>query len=206
MEATLSLPISMEERAQMDAGEIRIPASYEDFIAMLADCEFPIEYDKDEIIIMSIASDRHEQIVANIIFLLVGLLRGNDNFKRYGSNRHVFIEKLTKAYSPDASVAKGVPQPHTYALGKEAYTNPWLVVEVLSPSSVLRDMGDKLVAYKTIPSLQYILYISQDTPAVTLYSRIDEQRWQSTDFNASSPNIEMGAFTISVLDIYENLD
>ena len=43
---------------------------------------------------------------------------------RYGSNRHVFIEALDKAYSPDASVVKRQPTPFTYAAGKEAYTNP----------------------------------------------------------------------------------
>lgn len=195
----------MEDRAQLDAGEVRIPGSYDDFVEMLAQCEFPIEYENGEIILMSIASDLHEKLVANILGLLYVVLRTDKSFSRYGSNRHVFIEAAMKAYSPDASVAKGEPVPHTYARGKEAYTNPWLVVEVTSPSSLGRDFGEKLQAYKSIPSLQHILYISQDAPSVTLFSRIDAHRWQSTDYNTDAPMIELDSFSISVLDIYENL-
>lgn len=133
------------------------------------------------------------------------VLRTDKAFSPYGSNRHVFIEAALEAYSPDASVAKGEPVARTYARGKEAYPNPWLVVEVTSPSSLGRDFGEKLQAYKSIPSLQHIFYIGQDAPSVTLFSRIDAHRWQGTGYNTDAPLIELDTFSIFVLGIYENL-
>jgi Uma2 family endonuclease len=206
METTLAIPATLAERLQMGPDEQRIPGSYEDFVAWLERCDYPIEYENGNIILMSIASDEHEQIVANLIYALVGQLIGKPEYKRYGSNRHIFIESLAKAYSPDASVVKGTPQPFTYAPGKEAYTNPWLVAEVVSPSSRNRDFGEKLQGYKAIPSLQYLLYIEQGRPFVTLFERIPgTARWRSTDYDALDQSLPLGDFALEMRDVYENL-
>jgi Uma2 family endonuclease len=104
-------------------------------------------------------------------------------------------------------VVKGEPQAHTYARGKAAYTNPWMVVEVISPSSRGRDFGEKLQGYKEgLPSLQYILYVEQHRPFVTLFERIDDsKRWRSTDYDALDQEMPLAEYSIAMSDIYDNL-
>ena len=41
----------------------RITASYETFVDLLQQVKYPLEYEQGEIVIMSIASDAHEQIL-----------------------------------------------------------------------------------------------------------------------------------------------
>lgn len=207
MEAILEIPaISAAETLLPGAEEQRVEGSYDDFTALLKQCDYPIEYENGNIIIMSIASDEHEQIVANLLYALVGQLRGKSGFRRYGSNRHIYIPALSKAYSPDASVVKGDPDVFTYALGKDAYTNPWLVAEVISPSSRSRDFGEKLHGYKAIPELQYILYIEQERPFVTLFERIEStSRWRSADYDALHQSFFISEFSVEMSDLYENL-
>ena len=155
---------------------------------------------------MSIASDEHEQIVANVLAALVNAFKGNSLYKRYGSNRHVFDVVDGKAWSPDASMVKGEPEIYTYKPGKTANLNPWLVVEILSKSTRSKDLGEKQPSYRNIPTLRYMLYIEQGRPLVTLHYRSDEDlRWRSEDFNALDQNFEIEGNQILLTDIYENI-
>lgn len=207
MEATLEIPtVSAAEMLLPGAAEQRVEGSYDDFTAWLQKCDYPIEYENGNIIIMSIASDEHEKIVANLLGAFFMAMRGDRRLGRYGSNRHIYIPALNSAYSPDASVVKGDPKVFTYAAGKDAYTNPWLVAEVISPSSRSRDFGEKLHGYKAIPELQFILYIEQERPFVTIFERIDNtERWRSTDYDALSQVFHMDEFSVAMSDLYENL-
>jgi Uma2 family endonuclease len=52
-------------------------------------------------------------------------------------------------------------------------TAPVLLAEVLSPSSVEIDLGDKTAEYLRIPSLLAYIILSQDEPKVWVYARTD---------------------------------
>jgi Uma2 family endonuclease len=49
--------------------------------------------------------------------------------------------------------------------------NPVLVVEVLSPSSVKRDLSDKLAGYFLVPSIAHYLVIDPEESEVIWYRR-----------------------------------
>lgn len=202
--ASISLPTTLAERLEWSADTDRIPASFEEFVALIEKAEYPIEYENGEIIIMSIASEEHEKLVANLLGIFFVALKSQREYSRFSSNRHIYIPSLQKAYSPDASVLKGESEEFEYAKGKSSYTNPWLVAEVISPSSRNRDFGEKLQGYKAIPSLAYILYLEQDRPFVTLFERIaDSDRWKSTDYNDLEQEFKMGSVTVTMKDLYE---
>ena len=59
------------------------------------------------------------------------------------------------AYEPDALVAP-LPMPDDAAL---EVSNPVIVVEVLSPGSVKRDLADKVVGYFKVASIQHYLVL-----------------------------------------------
>jgi Uma2 family endonuclease len=69
---------------------------------------------------------------------------------------------------PDIVVRCGPRQNQTYL------TDPLVVVEVLSPSTMDYDRGGKLKFYKSLPTLRHIALIYQDQMRVEHYERTDE--------------------------------
>jgi Uma2 family endonuclease len=203
---TVKFPITLKERGELGSDPYPFEASMEEFGDLLEVCEYQIEFQNGTIIAMSMASDSHEQLVANLLGVLFLLFKGNSNFKRYGSNRHVFIGEAKVVFSPDASVIKGEPEVVEYAKGKTANKNPWLLAEILSPSTRNRDWGEKLTLYKNIPSLKYLLYIEQDISLVTVFERRDEDgRWSSIDYNTLDQSFTIEGQAVSLADLYENI-
>jgi Uma2 family endonuclease len=72
-----------------------------------------------------------------------------------------------EAFEPDALVA---PLPKPAELDLEI-PNPVLVVEVLSPSSVKRDLADKLAGYSKVPSIEHYLVLDPEEHEVIWYCR-----------------------------------
>lgn len=71
------------------------------------------------------------------------------------------------AYEPDALVAP-LPMPDDASL---EVPNPVIVVEVLSPGSVKRDLVDKVAGYFQVPSIAHYLIIDPDEKAVVWHRR-----------------------------------
>jgi Uma2 family endonuclease len=69
--------------------------------------------------------------------------------------------------------------------------NPLLVIEVLSPSTMAYDRGDKLDLYRSIPALQAYLLLWQDRVRAELYVRIAADRWQTQVYQTLSDVIEI---------------
>jgi Uma2 family endonuclease len=102
MTVETKLPATLEERLELGSGIVRIDATWQEYLDLLAECEYQIEYDNQQIILMSIASDPHETIVSQIIACLVNALVKDEEFTVKGSNRHIFIEEFQREYAPDA--------------------------------------------------------------------------------------------------------
>ena len=206
MSVTTKIPNTIAERAEMGDRLIRIPATWKEYLEIVEDCEFPTEFDNNEIILMSIASDPHEAIVANIIFCLRLAFNDIDDLHVRSSNRHVFIPEFSKDYAPDAHVVKGKPIMHTLRKGLTANTNPWLVVEILSPSTYKRDTKEKLPRYKKIPFIKHIIYIEQEYPFVTVYNRIGESdAWENIDYNSMKDFFKVEGQRVNLKDIYNKV-
>jgi Uma2 family endonuclease len=73
------------------------------------------------------------------------------------------------AFEPDASVYCG----QKIAPVAMEISNPVIVVEVLSPGTLLRDLRDKLSGYFTLPSVQHYLIVDTDKKMVIHYARAE---------------------------------
>lgn len=159
-------------------------ASWDTYLDLLERVEFPIEFHENTIYAMSFASDPHEAIVKNILVVLSILLDDDPNIHIRPSNRHIYIKKHQKQYAPDIHVVRGDIAFYQLSKNMNVNTNPWLVVEVLSPSTAEKDWSKKLPNYKKIPSLKHILYIEQNRPFVTIYTRKGKtNKWENTDYD-----------------------
>jgi Uma2 family endonuclease len=110
---------------------------------------------------------RHAELRARIYNLLVAAVeRAGIPFFAAPDGMTVRISK-DEAFEPDALVA---PLPKPEALDLEI-PNPVLVVEVLSPSSVKRDLSDKLAGYSDVPSIVHYLVLDPEEREVIWFRR-----------------------------------
>ncbi|MEL6407334.1 MAG: Uma2 family endonuclease [Chloroflexota bacterium] len=90
----------------------------------------------------------------------------------------------------------------------QTITNPTVIVEVLSPSTALRDYNEKLAEYTQLDSLQHYLLISQHTPKVEVFSRDEVGGWGDALFTGldTSINLDSVDVNLSLARIYNKVD
>lgn len=204
MSVLTKFPLTLAELNEYGNGEIEpFEATWEEYLDLLEEAEYNVEFHQNKIHIMSYASDPHETIVINFTSIFFNLFRHEPDMHVRGSNRHVLVEEFKKDYAPDAHLVKGMPIQQTLRKGVTANTNPWLVMEILSPSTRGTDRSEKLPAFKTIPSLRHIVYIEQNRPFVTVYSRVEEsERWEKNEYRKLEDSFELDGYPVSLEDIY----
>ena len=110
---------------------------------------------------------RHAELRVRIYNLFVAAIEGaGASYFAAPDGMTVRISK-DEAFEPDALVA---PLPKPEGLDLEI-PNPVLVVEVLSPSSVKRDLSDKLAGYFVVPSIEHYLVIDPEEREVIWHRR-----------------------------------
>lgn len=163
------------------------------------------EYWDGEIICMSGGSKEHLRISDNVFFRLRQKL-GNTRCQAFSSLLPVKTPTLFPYRYPDAAVGCGdLKFEHIH--GVDALVNPTLIVEVLSPTSSMRDHNEKFTAYKAIESFMEYLLIAQDAPQVTHYVRQLDGQWESeviTDMSAEILLSSVGC-RLSLAEIYEDV-
>ena len=116
-------------------------------------------------------SPDHAAIAVNVSSLLRVAVRGGA-CRVFSSDLRIRVLETGLGTYPDVSVVCGPleldpadPRGHTL-------TNPVLVVEVLSPSTEDYDRGDKLAAYKRIPSLREVVLVAYDERRLEIWRRV----------------------------------
>ena len=120
---------------------------------------------------MAGAKRRHDRIVASVHGMLYNQLRGK-KCQYFTADTAVLIP-AGNIRRPDAGIDCG-------AFKDEATTAdaPFLVLEVLSPSTRDFDMFGKLDEYKTVPGLAHIVVVDPDAPQVFHWSRSSGEDWR----------------------------
>jgi len=183
---------------------VQIPASEAEYMAVIAELPFKIEYHQSEIITMGLASIWHEIIIMNLGAFLHSLFK-NDDYLVMGSNSGVYAPKFEGGfYMPDVLVVKGTPQ--FKEKSNALITNPYLVFEVLSPATSSFDTSDKLEEYKDFESVKQIVYIFQDRLKVTTFIRTDSPNtWLNQDFKGLNDSLQIEGVSLSLSDIYRKV-
>ena len=212
------LPHKLADRLELP-GELRIPATFEDWIELSVDCEYRVEYRNGHVIsifdydaktneTMGQATLTHEQIVANIIGALMHLFGENDNLIILGSNMPTFVAEGKAVVNPDISIVKGVPNVIPYKFRKKtqnALTNPCVVVEVLSQGTRNYDLIEKKNDYFTIPSIEQVIFVEQYWAQVMSYTRQNDQKWLYSDCIELTDTISVLGQDLELSDIYKKI-
>lgn len=158
------------------------------------------EYIDGKVYAMSGASAEHNEICGDAYTMLKNHLRG-------GSCR-VFMEAVKVELSDNLGDAFYYPDVFVTCEPKGEDTHvmrePKLIIEVISPSTARHDRGEKLAAYKRIPSVEEIVIIEQEWPEIFVTRRSDN--WKRHIYTMMDSVIEFASvgMTIKVADIYQS--
>jgi Uma2 family endonuclease len=141
--------------------------------------------------------DRKYEYIAGLAYMMSGGSVGHD---RITYNTRVALDFALRSgacnvFGPDVQVLLGAKRngkPHFVypdatvscdeadrRADNQLIQTPRLVVEVLSPSTEIRDRGVKFKAYQTCPSIQEIVLVNQFAPYVEIWQRdaLEESQW-----------------------------
>jgi Uma2 family endonuclease len=214
------LPYKYEDRLQLPA-VMRIPAELSDFVELLILCDYKVEYSNGDIvsiletdrtnpnIIMGNATLSHEEIIANLCYLLNIIFFRQPDFKIFGSNAKIFHTEELPIYNPDLTILKGKSETRLYKYRKqtqEVLSNPWLVIEVLSQGTREYDLVEKFANYRKIESLQQIVFVEQYWAEVSSYIRQPNGIWSYINLQKMTDELVVANSKISLADIYNKIE
>jgi Uma2 family endonuclease len=152
-----------------------------------------------EIVAMTNPTQAHEDIAMNIGARL------RVTFDHRGCSTYVGNMRVqrsadatdTMAPRPDVLLRCGEAEARTYV------TDPIVVVEVLSRSTMDRDRGPKLQFYKTLDTVKHIVFAYQDQMRVEHYHRAaDGQEWEIEVLTRPDEVLRLGAVDFEIgLDV-----
>ncbi len=215
----MPLPLTFEERADMGKREVRVAATFQEYLNLAHDCDYRVHYRNGEIIsfieidektniIMGEATVTHERLMVRFAYYLAQIFGIESDFQILGSNVKIFIGADRKGFNPDVAVVKGEADIQTYKSNRrtsKGITNPHLIVEILSKSTRDFDLSEKLVDYKLIPSLQQVIFAEQGSIWASTYIRINENEWRNIDFTNLESQIPVADGFISLEKIYSKI-
>lgn len=175
----------------------------EEYFELEEQSEIRHEYYDGEVYAMSGTTLNHNSIVGNVwgVFKSFFRKRGcrvfGESVKLKVSDRYyLYPDVIVTCVPKDTSATYMVEQPS-------------ILVEVSSKTTGARDRGIKLKQYKTIPSLQYYLIVSQREYSVEVFSRVDGgDLWTYRSFESEEDVIRFDAFSfeISLKTIYDDIE
>jgi Uma2 family endonuclease len=132
--------------------------SFQDYLAVEEISTVKHEYLDGEIYAMAGGPVLHAALSAATLAALHRQFGGR--CRVYSSDLRIRVRATGLASYPDVTVVCGAAE--TDPENADTVVNPTLVVEVLSPSTMDYDLGEKFEHYRQIPSLSAVLYVWQD--------------------------------------------
>ena len=177
------------------------PLDEGEYLALEARSPVRHEYIAGEIFAMTGASIRHNIIALNIATALRTHLRGTP-CRALMEGVKLYLKKERSYFYPDVMVTC---EPRLLELDAQVQVvdSPVLIVEVLSPSTEGIDRREKLRAYRTLPSLEEYLLVSQEQAQVEIYRRRGDIGWDIITFEPGDM-IELASVELAlpIADVY----
>lgn len=149
---------------------------------------------------MAGATERHDQIVINLIQAL-STLRGGPCRVKTGDQ----AARMTRGNMrrPDVTVDCGPRRPTSHESNA-----PTVLFEVLSPSTRRIDLLRKTNEYQTLATVKHFVILEPDRPEVIVWSRGDENLWTSEVLKGVDAELLLPAVdvTLSMQAIYQDVD
>jgi Uma2 family endonuclease len=176
----------------------------EEYLALEESSECKNEYIDGQIIPMAGGTTNHNKLAGNLYAALNFAFRQQD-YEVFISDVRLWLPERRIYTYPDVMIVAGEAE---YLPGRtDIITNPVVIVEVLSKSTQAYDRGEKLNAYRTLPTFQEYLLIDQTRIHVEQsYITGKKQGWfREYDEEDNSIALASMPFEISLNDLYSKV-
>jgi len=154
---------------------------------------------------MTGGTTNHNKLALKIAAKLLAILE-EQGYEIYIGDVKLWIEAYNRYTYPDVMVVEGKA---TYqGKSQSVITNPRVIIEVLSKSTANYDQGDKFDVYRTIPSFQEYILISQTEYYIKQFVKNEQGKWLLTDYRGESEILKLESvdFEMSLKAIYQYID
>ena len=141
--------------------------SFRDYLAVEEISTVKHEFLDGEIYAMAGGTVLHAALSAAMLAALHQQLGGR--CRVFSSDLRIRVRATGLASYPDVTVVCGATE--TDPESADTVVNPTLVVEVLSPSTMDYDLGEKFDHYRQVPSLTAVIYVWQDKRQIEIRER-----------------------------------
>jgi Uma2 family endonuclease len=178
--------------------------SLEEYHELERTSKIKYEYSDGRIYAMSGGTFEHSKIAGNIYVALDAHLRGKTCQVANSDMKVQPLDDENPSYFPDVTVTCN---PEDYKRGSTAIRSPRLVVEVLSPSTISKDRGEKMHVYQSCATVEEYIMVSTHHQEVEVYHREGANRWTFTRYKHEQVvTLASVDLIIPVADIYAQTD
>jgi len=159
------------------------------------------EYFDGQVVAMAGATEAHNRIVANLIGELHKLLKGS-NCDVFPSDLRVTTPVFSSYMYPDVSIVCGDIEKQEDQF--DTITNPSVIIEVMSPSTMERDLGYKFWYCLQIHSLREYILVDSSSYSVKTIIRQNDNSFKMSDCEGLDPLLTLQTINkqIALKDIY----
>jgi Uma2 family endonuclease len=177
----------------------------EEYVKLEQDTNQKYEFHDGQVYAMAGGTDEHNTIMVNISTELQNRLKGK-GCRLKNSETKLWLENKNKYVYPDMMIICGEQEKAKNL--KDAFTNPVVIIEVLSKSTQGYDRGDKFGFYRAVRSLRHYVLIEQKEAKIDIFSRKsstslwDIQTIEGLESNLKLEISETETLIIPLKDIY----
>jgi Uma2 family endonuclease len=164
------------------------------------------EYHDGQVFPVERATLAHVRIVRNLSGFCIPKFAGHSECEFFTTGLRLWIEAAKSYVYPDLSIICGKLQ---FAdRPQESVLNPKVLIEVLSPTTEGYDRGLKFDYYRTLPSVEEYIAVSQDKYQIEQRVRRNPDHWMLTFFSAPEQVLKLESVGIEVplCEIYRGVD
>jgi Uma2 family endonuclease len=154
------------------------PISYlspEEYLKLERASDQKHEYWYGEMYAMAGGLPAHSFVISNINIAMGKRIQGK-GCRAFNADLRVAVRWETLITYPDITVICGLPK--YVDDGLDTITNPTLVVEVLSPTTVAKDRGEKTFLYRQVPSMREIVLVEPTVALIEHYWKLPNGHWE----------------------------
>lgn len=175
--------------------------SAEAYLRLEQEAEFRSEFHDGDIIPMPGGSPNHNRIAGNLYATLLSKVQ-DEALDIFINDLRLWIPNYRLFTYPDVMIV-GEPL-EFFENRRDTVTNPVMVAEVLSDSTEKYDRGDKFKMYRSVPSLQEYLLLSQTQMQVEHYVKNKQGQWLLSDYEGEEAQLELStaSFSVTLKELY----
>lgn len=139
------------------------------------------EYVNGQIIPMAGASTNHNRLMLNFGTQLNIAFDNNPDYEVFIADVRLWMPQCNVYTYPDIMIVRG--EAEYYENRTDTITNPQIIIEILSASTKGYDKNKKFSNYRTIPSFQEYILVTQTSKQIDQYVKVSNKQWSLYEYN-----------------------